>query len=261
MGRQTIEENVERFSRVADDYARYRPRYSPGLIDFLHRTCGLGLEHVIADIGCGTGLLSEHFLENGNRVFGVEPNDAMRTYAEKRLGANPLFRSVVGTAEATTLADKSVDFISVGQAFHWFNPEPTRQEFERILKPDGWVVLVWNFIQYDASPFLEVFKGFWQRYFDPRPIPEKPKRPAYITRFFGERNIWEEGLENVQVCDYGTLRGRMLSSSVSPKPEDADYGDMLAALREIFGRHQEDGQVTMVYSTRVVCGRLVGDGW
>lgn len=254
----TIAENYERFSRVADDYARYRPRYSAELINSLRRTCGLRPAHVVADIGCGTGILAGHFLEHGNRVYGVEPNDDMRAYAEERLGANPLFSMVVGTAEATTLPDSSVDFITAGQAFHWFNPEPTRQEFRRILKPDGWVVLAWNWSRNNASPFMEAYKLFWQKYFDPRPILENPQRPEYIDHFFGEGNLWEEQLENSQEYDFERFRGGMLSASVSPKPDAPEFPAMLAEMAAMFERHAENGRVTMVYNTIVVYGRLVG---
>lgn len=256
--RETITENYERFSRVADNYARYRPRYSAELIPFLSSACGLKPDHKVADIGCGTGLLAESFLENGNIVYGVEPNDNMRAWAEKRLGSNPLFNSIVGTAEDTTLESGSVNFVTAGQAFHWFNHVPAKEEFRRILVPDGWLVLAWNWVNYShATEFLTVFKHFWQKYLDPRPIPEKPKRPEYIDRFFGEGNLQEEFLNNYQENDWETLRGWILSASTSPKPDDSQYPYLLADLEDLFGRYQENGLVTITYRTIVVYGRLV----
>ena len=98
-------------------------------------------EHLIADVGCGTGLLAKIFLDNGNRVIGVEPNREMRRAGEEYLAAYPKFSMVDGSAEATTLPGASVDFVVAGQAFHWFRPDETRVEFARILKPGGWAVL------------------------------------------------------------------------------------------------------------------------
>src|SRR6266536_1302519 len=132
----------QRFSNRVADYARYRPGYPPAVLDLLRSECNLRPGHVIADIGAGTGLLAELFLKNGNRVFGVEPNREMREAGERLLADYPQYTSVDGIAEATTLADASVDIITAGQAFHWFDREKARAEFARILRPSGWVALV-----------------------------------------------------------------------------------------------------------------------
>src|SRR5208337_3868027 len=133
---------VARFSDRAEDYVKYRPHYSPEVAQALQEACGLRPEHLIADVGCGTGLLSKIFLDIGNRVIGVEPNREMRRAGERYLAAYPNFSMVDGSAEATTLPDASVDFVVAGQAFHRFQPVETRTEFARILKPSGWAALV-----------------------------------------------------------------------------------------------------------------------
>src|SRR5881227_1352562 len=140
----TFADAKQRFSNRAADYVRYRPGYPSELLDVLRKECDLRPGHVIADIGSGTGFLSELFLRNGNRVFGVEPNREMRAAGEKLMAKYPDFSSIDATAEATTLRDASIDFATVGQAFHWFDPVRTRKEFARILRTDGWVVIVWN---------------------------------------------------------------------------------------------------------------------
>src|SRR5688572_27997067 len=115
-------QSVERFSNRVENYVRYRPSYPLAIVEFLKKECGLASNAVIADIGSGTGKLSELFLENGNVVIGVEPGPGMRAAAESILAGYTKFQSVVGTAEATTLDDSSVDYIVAGQAFHWFDP-------------------------------------------------------------------------------------------------------------------------------------------
>src|ERR1039458_10215758 len=131
---------VARFSDRAEDYVKYRPHYPQDVVRAVEQTCGLRPEHIIADVGSGTGLTAKIFLENGNRVVGVEPNREMRIAGENYLAAYPNFSMVDGSAEATGLADASADFVIAGQAFHWFRPDDTRTEFARILKPAGWVV-------------------------------------------------------------------------------------------------------------------------
>jgi SAM-dependent methyltransferase len=135
-------------------YLRYRPSYPRAVLELLERECTLTSASTVADVGSRTGILSELFLRNGNRVIGIEPNREMREAAEHRLGQHTRFTSVAWTAEATTLDDASVDFVTAGQAFHWFDPERARTEFARTLKPEGWVAFEWNLRRKDATPFL-----------------------------------------------------------------------------------------------------------
>jgi SAM-dependent methyltransferase len=122
---------TERFSDRVADYARFRAGYPPGVLEVLRRETGLAPHHVVADLGSGTGLSARLFLEDGNVVLGVEPNAAMRQAAERLLAGWPGFRSVAGTAEATTLDAGSVDLVVAAQAFHWFDPDATRAEVVR----------------------------------------------------------------------------------------------------------------------------------
>ena len=130
-------DSTKRFSSRVENYIKYRPGYPPDMLDLLKKKCGLPDASVIADIGSGTGILTELFLRNGNPVFGVEPNREMREAAERLLGKHPNFTSISGTAESTTLKNQSVGFITASQAFHWFDRERARREFLRILKPGG----------------------------------------------------------------------------------------------------------------------------
>ena len=154
----------QRFSDRVADYVRYRPGYPLALIDLLRAECGLRPDHVIADVGSGTGLLSRLFLDNGNRVFGVEPNEEMRQAGEEYLAAYDQFSSVSGSSEATALPEASVDFITAAQAFHWFEPVTTRREFLRILKPHGWVIVIWNDRRISETAFGRAYEDLLIRY-------------------------------------------------------------------------------------------------
>ena len=100
---------TERFSNRVENYIRYRPGYPPELLDCLRQNCGLTKGSMIADVGSGTGKLAELFLENGNRVFGIEPNHAMREGGERLLSKYPNFSSEAATAgrEPHPVATKS----------------------------------------------------------------------------------------------------------------------------------------------------------
>src|SRR3974390_709461 len=114
---------TERFSDRVDDYVKYLPHYLPHVVEALRKACGLNADHLIVDVGCGTGLLAKVFLENGNRVIGVEPNANMRRAGEGYLSDFAQFSMVDGSAEDTTLPAQCVDFVIAGQAFHWLRPD------------------------------------------------------------------------------------------------------------------------------------------
>ena len=246
-----------RFSNRVADYVRYRPSYPPALLDLLRAECGLTRDSVVADIGSGTGLLTKLFLDNGNRVFGVEPNADMRAAGEEFLSEYKTFTSVNGSAEATTLPDASVDFVTAGQAFHWFDPAATRREFARILRPGGWVVVVWQDRSMNVDPFAEAYEALLQRHGK----DYKSVRAAYperdtIREFFASDEFGLHDVPNHQVFDWEGITGRLRSSSYAPVEGDAGFAPMMAELKEHFEVHSKNGTVRMEYSVHVYFGKL-----
>lgn len=250
-----------RFSSRVNNYIRYRPGYPAAALDLLRRECGLTSESRIADIGSGTGILSELFLHNGNCVWGVEPNAEMRCAAERLLRQYPGFHSIAGSAEATTLDQHSVDFITAAQAFHWFDVEKARKEFTRIIKPVGWVVLVWNRRKGTGTPFLEAYEQLLRKFgTDYAQVSETAVKEERVRSFFGPGAVARQTFSNQQRFDWKGLKGRLLSSSYTPEPGDANYEPMLEHLDRLFRAHAADGKVVFEYDTEVCYGQLEGAG-
>jgi SAM-dependent methyltransferase len=247
----------QRFSNRVDDYVRYRPGYPRELLDLLRTWCNFKPDHTIADIGSGTGLLSKLFLDHGNRVFGVEPNAEMRAAGEEFLRAYSRFTSVAGSAEATTLPSHSVDFIAAAQAFHWFDPSPTRREFQRFLKPGGRVIVLWNERLLDDTPFLRDYEELLQRFgTDYSRVSESYPRAGQMHEFFGANEFTSHSLPNAQEFDFEGLSGRLRSSSYAPAPDHPQFAPMMEELHRIFDSNQKDGVVCMEYRTRIYAGKL-----
>jgi len=199
---------TSRFSDRVENYVRYRPGYPPGALQALQTQCRLAPDHVIADIASGTGIWSRMLLENGNPVFGVEPNTEMRQAGERLLAGFPNFTSVAGTAEATTLLDKSVDFVTAAQAAHWFDRERARREFLRILKPGGWLVLLWNERLTDSTAFLRAYEELLLTFgTDYRDVRHERTTDA-VNEFFDPTPYQEQVFEMRQEFDYAGLEGR-----------------------------------------------------
>ena len=250
-----MSESVNRFTSRVETYAKYRPGYPLEIVDLLKSECGLTSDSIVADIGSGTGKSFEMFLANGNVVFGVEPNASMREVAE-RLFEHPHFHSIDGSAESTTLPDSSVDVIVAGQAFHWFDLSKTREEWVRILKPGGWVVIMWNARELQTTPFLHDYEQLLLEFGTDYKDIRHEKAEEAIEGFFAPDKFSLRSFSNRQVFDYDGLEGRVRSSSYTPEPDHPKFEPMMRQLKIIFDTHQENGYVNFDYETKVFYGRL-----
>jgi SAM-dependent methyltransferase len=251
-----VKDSTQRFSSRVKDYVRSRPSYPREVIELLAKECGLTPDSVVADIASGTGIFSRLLLENGNLVLGVEPNPEMRRAGEEYLASYPRFTSVNGTAEATTLPDHSVDFITAAQAAHWFDPVSARREFARILRPGGWLVLLWNERRTDSTQFLRDYEALLVKFGTDYQEVRHEHTTAKMDAFFAPSRFQARVFEVLQPLDYAGLEGRLLSSSYTPPPDHPRHSAMLQELRRVFDLHQLNGKVVIEYVTRVYYGRL-----
>lgn len=248
--------STQRFTTRVETYVKFRPGYPPEVIELLRSQCGLTPEVVVADVGSGTGILSELLLKNGNEVFGVEPNDAMRVAAEHLLRDYPRFRSVGGSAESTTLPDASVGLITAGQAFHWFDGASARVEFARILKPGSFVALIWNDRRLDSTPFLRGYEALLREYgTDYAKVQEFNPRDQ-IAAFFAPQGFKLKEFPNRQAFDFEGFKGRVMSASYTPEPGSPNFELMLNALLELYNSNQKNGSVAFEYDTKIYYGKL-----
>lgn len=246
----------ERFSSRVENYVRYRPGYPSEIVELLKSECGLRPEHVIADIASGTGIFTRLLLENGNRVYGVEPNAEMRKAGNEFLAKYQNFTSVAGSAEDTTLGDHMMDFVTAAQAAHWFDRDQARQEFVRILKPEGWCVLIWNSRRLDSSEFQHEYEQLLLTYGGDYQAVRHEHTTETIREFFAPAAFQSRDFTMLQEFDYKGLEGRLLSSSYIPQSGDARYEPMVHDLRRIFDAHQTNGRVTVEYDTNVYYSQL-----
>ena len=247
--------STERFSDKVENYVKYRPHYPSQIIPFLSDEIGLQKSWTIADIGSGTGISSELFLQNGNRVFGIEPNKEMREAAEKIFSEQEFFKSINGTAENTTLQPHSVDLIIVGQAFHWFDIQKCKKEFNRILTKGGYCVLIWNDRKTETTGFLIDYEKLLQDFgTDYKEVNHKKFDENVLGNFFGEKNFKTKSFPNFQHFDYEGLEGRLLSSSYVPRKGENKFDNMIKELHLIFKKWNKNEKVTIQYDTKMFYG-------
>lgn len=250
--------NEAKFTGKANIYSKYRPSYPDGFIEYLYSEVGITKESVIADIGSGTGILTDLLLRQNSYVYGVEPNKDMRNIAEKELTAYDNFVSVNASAENTGLLDDSVDYITVAQAFHWFDRIKFKSECKRILKSQGKVILVWNsrddkselFMKNESinRKFCPDFKGFSDGM--------RGESPEEYSDFF------KDG-----ICEYKTFRcdlmfdedsfiGRNMSASYAPERGDSNYEPYILELKKLYEEYSVSGSLCMPNITKSYVGEV-----
>ena len=247
---------TSRFSDRVENYVRYRPGYPPQVLETLKKEGVLTPAHSVADIASGTGIWTKTLLESGNPVYGIEPNVDMRQAAERLLAGFPKFTSINGKAEATTLPDASVDFVTAAQAAHWFDRARARREFSRILTPGGWLALLWNERDVDTTPFLRDYEQLLLTHGTDYEEVRHERTTDAVNEFFDPAPCVERVYTMRQEFEYAGIEGRLLSSSYAPGPGHAKHEPMLRELQRIFEKHAEDGRVAFDYKTRVYFGRL-----
>ena len=246
---------TERFSDRVSNYVKYRPSYPAAALDTLFKECNVNEHSVIADIGSGTGKLTELLLERGSNVIAVEPNKEMREAAESSLQAHTGFTSVDGTSEVTGLADGVADVVIAAQAFHWFEPVATKREFARILKSGGRIALIWN--QRDKTSdfqhaYDQMLTAHCPEYKELKHtnIPEEE-----FVDFFAPTGYELFNTPYVQHFDKASFLGRMYSSSYTPNQHTDAARDLHEAAEALFDEHQQAGQVAFVYETNLYISR------
>lgn len=247
----------EKFSNKVEDYTKYRPAYPVEFMEYLENEAGVAKNTIVADIGAGTGILTRLLAGKANKVYAVEPNLNMRTACEKHCTGLENVIAMDGSAEDTGLAAGSVDFITAAQSFHWFDREKAKLEFQRILKPEGKVILVWNHRAED-SEFVMEYQELMRRTcpdfnnfsngndFDPRQYGDFFKNGYCEFRIF----------DNDRLLTLESYIGGSLSSSYAPARGDANYQEFVEGLTQLFNKYSRNGQLMMPYKTYSYVGMV-----
>jgi SAM-dependent methyltransferase len=256
MARHSRSDPTGRFTGRAEAYARYRPTYPNEAVDRVMARCGLVPGSQLVDVGCGTGISTRLFAERGLRVVGIEPNADMRAAAlatPAPAGAAPLFYRE-GKAEATGLPNHSADAILAAQAFHWFEPAAALREFHRVLRPGGWVVLLWN-ERDEADPFTKAYGDVIWTFPEAGALEHGRGRAGEVLLcsplFIEAQRIV---VPHAQVVDEEGLIGRAFSASYAPR-EPPEVDQARQALHDLFARFAAGDRVALRYETSAYLAR------
>lgn len=245
------QDSKQRFSNRVDDYTRYRPGYPPEALQYIYDQSNLNENSTVADIGAGTGIFTASLLKGGANVIAVEPNEVMRSAADKLLQSHKKYSSVAGSAEQTGLADQSVDLIAAAQAFHWFSFDEAKKEFSRILKPAGKSVLIWNRRDSSESAFMQHYDALLtERLPEYSKVNHTNATDERIGKFLGN-GMQKVAFPSDQSFDLNGLKGRLMSSSYCPVPGTEGHDELMIEIEKLYAKYSTDSGVQFDYSTQV----------
>lgn len=249
--------NTEKFTNKVSEYVKYRSSYPRQFIDYLRSSVGINNTSAVADIGAGSGILTKLISPISRKVFAVEPNEKILAACIKHCEDSENVVYFDGSAENTKLEDKCLDFITVAQAFHWFDKEKTKVEFKRILKPEGKVILVWNCRMPENEMVIEndeicrrlcpEFKGFSGGI--------KSEEDRNIS-FFRNSECEHKNFKNDKILSLDEFIGGSLSASYSPNADDPNYHDFIESLKKLFYKYSVDGKLLVPNNTQSYVGYL-----
>lgn len=223
------------FQAGAAAYEAARPGYPPEAISLLKSTLGINRRKRVCDLAAGTGKLTRELLGTGAEVVAVEPVTAMRRRLEDVL---PEVDVVEGTAEDIPLLDRSVDAVTVGQAFHWFDADLALEEIARVLRRGGGLALIWN-VRDERTPWVAEMSRLihWHERtvsrYQHTDWAEVVARSGRFTPLGQEYVDWEQPLTRAQLAD------RVRSISYIAAMPEARREQMAADVVSLVSRMEE----------------------
>jgi len=251
-------DSTKLFNGKSKIYSAFRPHYSEEAICFLYEEKIIRKTDVIADIGAGTGILTQALLKRGNMVFAVEPNQEMLEEMARTLQTNKRAKLINATAEHIPLGQNTVDVITAAQSFHWFNMELFQKECKRLLGCNKNVILMWNRkvqncvielerkkIRAEYCTVEDNYNNDWQQ------------REQAVYRFYNGACFYKS-FDNPISNTYGEFMGRALSDSRAPFPETSAYKRYADALTTYFAQYSNGQLLTIPNETIIYWGKMGG---
>lgn len=248
--------NIDRFNFRAENYDKFRPGYPHALLEYIYKHNKLNENSLVAELGAGTGILSFELAKWPGELVAIEPNDEMRSKAVETLKGLSNCKILNATAEKTTLSNNSVDLIICAQSFHWFNTGKAKVEFQRILKKNKKVAIIWN-IRSAETDFEKAYEDFILKYaIDYIEVKRREFRGNNLDQFFKSDSYEEKVFIYDTYLTFQQLLGRTLSYSYMPNLDHAILPEMSNDLEMLFNKYSNKEIISLSYKTKLFMGEL-----
>jgi ubiquinone/menaquinone biosynthesis C-methylase UbiE len=250
-----VKDSIQLYAQKAGIYSQNRPDYAPKAFTAFLEVSRLPRQSVAVDVGSGTGMLTRHLLTHFDTVYAVEPTLEMRRMAEEALRSQSGFHSLDGVAESIPLPEDCVDLVAVGQAIHWFQPEKSLREFQRVAKTGAWLLLA-HIKSLDES-FNQALESIFTEENGMLPHAQRPPSNLVPKGYYfagGHFETLEFPYNHVETWE--CFLGGMASAAYSPDRGHSLYPNFVQASREVFDRFSQGDRLVWKIATEISFGFL-----
>ena len=259
-----MRQRARSFDAWALDYDTYRPTYPAALFDHIAACLELPVDARIADLGAGTGKAARQMARRGWHVIAIEPGEGMLDVLRARAAHEGLtIDARLAGAEETGLRDASVDLVTAGQAFHWFDKARAVPEMARILRPGGGVAVFWNGRADDRSEFLAAYTDLMAKYLPEEHVDRRvPVRQSTAPADLADGGYFEVDdrveFRHERLMSADAFVGYAFTASQTRLFVAADARERLEAdIRALIGAHFGEGDVVVPYDVDTYVARKV----
>ena len=259
---EQMEQRSRSFDAWASEYERYRPGYPDALFEHIAQRLELPELAQVADLGAGTGKAARAMARRGWRVTAVEPGGPMLDELRAQAAREGLvLEARVGSAEATGLADASVDLATAAQSFHWFDKEAAVPEMARIVRPGGGAAVFWNSRADDRSAFLAAYTELLARYVPEEHLDRQRPTEIFDTRGQLAAGGWFDVDDSVQLSHVIEMRvtdfiGLAFTASyVRMFATGSAVQALRSDLQALLAEHARDGLISVPYDLDLYVAR------
>lgn len=247
-----------RFASTVALYEGLRPPYPPAFFREVALRLALDRRHALIDLGTGPGLLALGFAAYVGRIVGVDPEPTMLAAAKAAAErASQTFTLIAGKAEDLPDDIGRFDVVTIGRALHWMDREATLARLERLVAPEGVILVCASFSATDGrNPWLDDYNSA-RRVWSKESLWSESSSGARTHRdvagFFGGTRFHAAELIRVETChqiSVSDLARRVLTfSSSSPDVLKDKVETMLRDVEQRLLPFSHDGRITEVVAT------------
>lgn len=246
--------NEDKTIQQFQDFLEYHPSYPLSVLEFLKSELKLGKKYVVTEVTKDLGKMGQLLLKHVHLVCTLHSQTANYQFIKKQYGQHANFLAMHSSPENTDLDEDAVDCLLIDQSLLQFNTLRVAKEFERILRLNSYVVVLYNNLVVQEASFAQAYLTFFEQFSTTQQAPYTKTIGTPVLDELYNDNYEERVFHNQQRLNWEGLKAYYLSSTGALREQHKQYAIALKALKILYRQHQIDGEIVLDYDTYLIFG-------